>query len=178
MQRHTELEDMLACLLIQLFAVDGDRHALLEVHRDVFGLIRRFFGRDHRQQKVFRRLVPRSHYKELVASKFAELVYDGMWYTPLREALSAFVDSTQQAVNGTAAYWQGEAGTAHRDAYNSHNEEFNTMLARLQEHVTDLNSIAGNYIAFENQIKEIEDALPSDVIVWRGNFQWMKQKFI
>ena len=42
-----------------------------------------------------------SHYKELVASKFAELVYDGMWYTPLREALSAFVDSTQQAVNGT-----------------------------------------------------------------------------
>ena len=42
-----------------------------------------------------------SHYKELVASKFAEQVYDGMWYTPLREALSAFVDSTQQAVNGT-----------------------------------------------------------------------------
>ncbi len=41
-----------------------------------------------------------SHYKELIASKFAELVYDGMWYTPLREALSAFVDSTQQAVNG------------------------------------------------------------------------------
>ncbi|MBQ3156171.1 MAG: argininosuccinate synthase [Clostridia bacterium] len=42
-----------------------------------------------------------SHYKELIASKFAELVYDGMWYTPLREALSAFVDSTQEAVNGT-----------------------------------------------------------------------------
>ena len=42
-----------------------------------------------------------SHYKELVAGKFAELVYDGMWYTPLREALSAFVDSTQQSVNGT-----------------------------------------------------------------------------
>ena len=42
-----------------------------------------------------------SHYKELIASKFAELVYDGMWYTPLREALSAFVDSTQQNVTGT-----------------------------------------------------------------------------
>ena len=37
-----------------------------------------------------------------MALKFAELVYDGMWYTPLREALSAFVDSTQQSVNGTA----------------------------------------------------------------------------
>ncbi|MCI6896758.1 MAG: WXG100 family type VII secretion target [Gemmiger formicilis] len=79
--------------------------------------------------------------------------------------LRGLFSNVQQAVNGTAAYWQGEAGTAHRDAYNSHNEEFNTMLARLQEHVTDLNSIAGNYITFENQIKEIEDALPSDVIV-------------
>ncbi len=43
-----------------------------------------------------------SHYKDQLAIKFAELVYDGMWYTPLREALSAFVDSTQEAVNGTA----------------------------------------------------------------------------
>ena len=43
-----------------------------------------------------------SHYKDQVALKFAELVYDGMWYTPLREALSAFVDSTQQNVTGTA----------------------------------------------------------------------------
>ncbi len=42
-----------------------------------------------------------AHYKEQVAVRFAELVYDGMWYTPLREALSAFVDSTQQNVTGT-----------------------------------------------------------------------------
>lgn len=42
-----------------------------------------------------------NHYKSLVAVKFAELVYDGNWYTPLREALSAFVDSTQQTVSGT-----------------------------------------------------------------------------
>lgn len=40
------------------------------------------------------------HYKELVAAKFAELVYFGQWFTPLREALSAFVDSTQQNVTG------------------------------------------------------------------------------
>ncbi len=40
------------------------------------------------------------HYKELVAAKFAELVYCGQWFTPLREALSAFVDSTQQTVTG------------------------------------------------------------------------------
>jgi len=41
------------------------------------------------------------HYKAVVAQKFAELVYFGQWFTPLREALSAFVDSTQQNVTGT-----------------------------------------------------------------------------
>lgn len=40
------------------------------------------------------------HYKSQVAIKFSELVYDGLWYTPLREALSAFVDSTQKTVSG------------------------------------------------------------------------------
>ncbi|MBR2952026.1 MAG: argininosuccinate synthase [Clostridia bacterium] len=40
------------------------------------------------------------HYKELVSKKFAELVYFGQWYTPLREALSAFVDETQKTVTG------------------------------------------------------------------------------
>ena len=42
------------------------------------------------------------HYKDGIAIKFAELVYDGCWFTPLREALSAFVDSTQETVTGTA----------------------------------------------------------------------------
>jgi len=35
-----------------------------------------------------------------VGVKFAELVYFGQWFTPLREALSAFVDSTQETVTG------------------------------------------------------------------------------
>lgn len=40
------------------------------------------------------------HYKQQVGIKFAELVYFGQWFTPLREALSAFVDSTQETVTG------------------------------------------------------------------------------
>ena len=40
------------------------------------------------------------HYKALVAQKFAEVVYFGQWFTPLREALSAFVDKTQETVTG------------------------------------------------------------------------------
>ncbi len=40
------------------------------------------------------------HYKQVVAARFAELVYFGQWFTPLREALSAFVDQTQTFVTG------------------------------------------------------------------------------
>ena len=39
-------------------------------------------------------------YKDVLALKYAELVYNGMWFTPLREALDAFVDSTQGPVTG------------------------------------------------------------------------------
>ncbi|MBC7249577.1 MAG: argininosuccinate synthase [Anaerolineae bacterium] len=41
------------------------------------------------------------HYKEIVAHRYAELVYFGKWFTPLREALSAFVAKTQERVTGT-----------------------------------------------------------------------------
>lgn len=41
------------------------------------------------------------HYKEQVAVRYGELVYDGMWFAPLKDALDAFVDSTQQTVTGT-----------------------------------------------------------------------------
>ncbi len=40
-------------------------------------------------------------FKDMVALKYAEITYDGMWFTPLREALDAFVDSTQGPVTGT-----------------------------------------------------------------------------
>lgn len=40
-------------------------------------------------------------FKTVVANKFAELVYSGEWFTPLRESLSAFIDETQQTVTGT-----------------------------------------------------------------------------
>lgn len=41
------------------------------------------------------------HYKDAVALKYAELVYYGLWYTPLKEALDKFIDDTQKYVNGT-----------------------------------------------------------------------------
>lgn len=41
------------------------------------------------------------HYKQQIGLKFADLVYNGQWYTPLRRALTAFVNDTQQKVTGT-----------------------------------------------------------------------------
>ena len=40
------------------------------------------------------------HYKQQLGLKFADLVYEGKWYTPLRKAMSAFVDETQKTVTG------------------------------------------------------------------------------
>ena len=40
------------------------------------------------------------HYKKQVALKYAQIVYNGQWFCPIREALDAFVDSTQTVVNG------------------------------------------------------------------------------
>jgi argininosuccinate synthase len=42
-----------------------------------------------------------AHYKEQVALRYAEIVYFGLWFTPLREALDAFVENTQQLVTGS-----------------------------------------------------------------------------
>ena len=41
------------------------------------------------------------HYKQLIAQRYAELVYYGQWYTPLKEALDAFIEKTQANVTGT-----------------------------------------------------------------------------
>ncbi len=43
----------------------------------------------------------RMHEKQKLAVTFGELVYNGQWFTPLREALSAFVTKTQEHVTGT-----------------------------------------------------------------------------
>ena len=42
------------------------------------------------------------HFKQHIGLKYAELVYFGLWFTPLREALDAFVDNTQKDITGTA----------------------------------------------------------------------------
>lgn len=70
------------------------------------------------------------HYKEQIALKYAELVYDGVWYSPLREALDAFVNVTQQNVSGTVRLklYKGNCSLAGvKSPYSLYNEEFATF---------------------------------------------------
>jgi len=70
------------------------------------------------------------HYKAGVAIKYAELVYNGMWYSPLREALAAFVDSTQKVVTGTVRIklYKGSCKAAGiKSPYSLYSAEFATF---------------------------------------------------
>jgi argininosuccinate synthase len=61
------------------------------------------------------------HYKDFVAVKYAELVYNGMWFMQLREAMDAFVKVTQEKVTGTVRLklYKGNTIVAGRKSPNS-----------------------------------------------------------
>ena len=83
------------------------------------------------------------HYKEVVAARFAELVYFGQWFTPLREALSAFVDKTQELVTGevTLKLYKGNVILAGIESpYSLYSEEIATFN---EDEVYDQNDSAG-----------------------------------
>ncbi|MBP1764474.1 MAG: Argininosuccinate synthase [Firmicutes bacterium] len=70
------------------------------------------------------------HYKEQTAVRYAELVYDGMWFSPLREALDAFVDVTQQTVTGVVRlklYKGNIISAGAKSPYSLYSEEFVTF---------------------------------------------------
>ncbi|TGE33047.1 argininosuccinate synthase [Desulfosporosinus sp. Sb-LF] len=70
------------------------------------------------------------HYKEQIALKYAEIVYDGLWYSPLREALDAFVNVTQKNVTGTVRIklYKGNCALAGvKSPYSLYNEAYATF---------------------------------------------------
>lgn len=71
-----------------------------------------------------------SHYKEIIALKFAELVYNGQWFTPLREALSEFVNKTQETVTGEVKlklYKGNIINAGMTSSYSLYSEEYATF---------------------------------------------------
>ncbi|RPH91975.1 MAG: argininosuccinate synthase [Calditrichaeota bacterium] len=70
------------------------------------------------------------HFKEMLAPKYAELVYNGAWFTPLRQALDAFVESTQELVSGVVRFqlYKGNIIVAGRKSpYSLYREELATF---------------------------------------------------
>jgi argininosuccinate synthase len=71
-----------------------------------------------------------AHYKELVSSRYAELVYNGLWFTPLKDALDAFIDKTQETVTGSVRLklYKGNVISAGRQSpYSLYREDFATF---------------------------------------------------
>ena len=62
-----------------------------------------------------------AHFKQHVGLKYAELVYFGMWFTPLREALDAFVENTQRDITGSVklSLYKGNVSVVGRESENS-----------------------------------------------------------
>jgi argininosuccinate synthase len=62
-----------------------------------------------------------AHFKQHIGLKYAELVYFGLWFTPLREALDAFVESTQKEMSGTITLglYKGNVSVVSRESENS-----------------------------------------------------------
>jgi argininosuccinate synthase len=72
----------------------------------------------HRELEALTLDRPLSHYKQHVALEYADLVYNGLWFTPLREALDAFVQNTQQNVTGavTLSLYKGNLNIVSRES--------------------------------------------------------------
>ena len=62
-----------------------------------------------------------AHFKQEIGLKYAELVYFGLWFTPLREALDAFVEKTQAHMTGkvTLSLYKGNVSVASRESEHS-----------------------------------------------------------
>jgi argininosuccinate synthase len=62
-----------------------------------------------------------AHYKQHIGLKYAELVYFGLWFTPLREALDAFVENTQQLMTGNVSLslYKGNVSIVSRESEHS-----------------------------------------------------------
>lgn len=93
------------------------------------------------------------HYKMQMGVKFSELVYNGQWYTPLREAMSAFVDETQKPVTGwvKVKLYKGNIMNAGMYSENSlYSEEIATFG---EDHVYDQSDSAGFVNLFGLPIK-------------------------
>ena len=72
------------------------------------------------------------HYKEMLSKKYADLVYNGLWFSPLKKALDAFINETQERVTGVVKLklWKGHClPVGRKSPYSLYREDFATFEA-------------------------------------------------
>lgn len=78
--------------------------------------------------------------------------------------MQGLFDSLKQMVTGMEGVWKGEASNAHRESYLKKISRIEEMYRRYQEHVRDLETIAGVYERTEAKAKSAAEALPASVL--------------
>lgn len=73
-------------------------------------------------------------------------------------------ENLQSQMNGTRAYWTGEAADAHREHYWQKQSKIEEMLHKYQEHVTDLETMAGVYQEAEMAAVQAAEELPISML--------------
>lgn len=86
-------------------------------------------------------------------------------FTGIIQEIKGHFDKIQRIAAKTKGYWQGEAGEQDRIGYASYQDDIDFVLRRLQEHPTDLLSMAGIYREAERDVASTNAALKTDQIV-------------
>lgn len=71
----------------------------------------------------------------------------------------------EEAVNRSTVYWKGDAAEAHRASFGDLKEGMDEIIKRLTENTNDLKIMAQTYMGTENQVEELSNDLPTDVII-------------
>lgn len=115
-----------------------------------------------------------AHEKERIATRYAELVYNGMWFAPLREAFDAFAASIAESVTGTITIklYKGNATVVARQSPNS---LYQQNLASFDMTGYDVTDSAGFIRLFGLQLRGHKRLAPMDVeTVQTGAGGWVK----
>jgi argininosuccinate synthase len=115
-----------------------------------------------------------AHEKERIATRYAELVYNGMWFAPLREAFDAFAASIAESVTGTVTIklYKGNATVVARHSPNS---LYQQNLASFDMTGYDVTDSAGFIRLFGLQLRGHKRLAPMDVeAVQSGTGGWVK----
>lgn len=70
-------------------------------------------------------------------------------------------ESMRRTVEGSSSYWQGDAGEAHRELYTKRVAKTEEIIRRYQEHIRDLNEMAGVYSEAERKAADAAESLPA-----------------